>query len=707
MHIARNSVWEIDAGCNYGRGLYRVLDTDLTHQTTVVFFLGEGKKLVRPQLMGIDEIDALVEAEVMRLGVFELPARLSVSEGQITAKHKRIRDERFTIVEKFYQSSSLLGALAGNKKCAALTEFARGLNRTNTQVTKILNLYWRFGQTKNALLPAFSNCGARGNIREPNKKKRGAPRKTLLASTEMPEGRNVNASDREKILKGLKKYYLVNKPLPLAEVRRKTIADHYKTEVELAEISSRVADAPSPDQFYYWAKILVSEFEKTVKQSDPRDFVLNKRGLRGFASQNDPVPGSCYEIDATIANVHLVSRFNSKQQIGRPTVYSLTDRASRVIVGFYISLEHASWKAARQAIINAFLPKVSQYKQYGIDIVESDYPCHHLPDAITCDRGEMIGIEAEVALTPLLNLQFAPPYRADMKSIVENRFGLIDKKLFNQLDGSTLGKPKKRGVQDPEFEANLTLHKVATLLADDVLAHNRRQFDDLAKCELLLEYDQKPTPINFWKAHLAFHQHRLSELDEATLRANLMDVATAHVTSMGIEHRGLYYTCETAQKEHWQTTARASGRWKVEARVDEGDSSILFIRPSADKPLEPCSLLPRSQSLSGLHTTEISYRQDWQKKKRLVDEITVADVEAHERRECIVNEARNSQKANTSKKSKSQRRADKKRYREAEKSADNVIQLESRKPRNEKSTRRRPRRKNDLVDLIDDVFSED
>lgn len=211
MHVARNSVWEIDAGCRYGRGLYRVLDTDLTHRTAVVFFLREQKKLVRPQLMGIDEIDALVETEVMRLGVFDLPARLSVSEDQIASKHKRIRDARFTIVEKFYQSSSLLGLLAGSRKCSALTEFARGLNTTNTQVTKILNLFWRFGQTKNALLPAFSNCGARGRIREPNQKKRGAPLKKKLASTEMPKGRNVTATDREKMLKGLKKYYLIKK----------------------------------------------------------------------------------------------------------------------------------------------------------------------------------------------------------------------------------------------------------------------------------------------------------------------------------------------------------------------------------------------------------------------------------------------------------------------------------------------------------------
>ncbi len=707
MHVTRNSVWEIEEGCSYGRGLYRVIDTDPIHQTVVVFFLADQKKLVRPQIMEIGEIDALVETEVMRLGVFELPARVSLTEDQIDSKHKRIRDDRLSVVEKFYQSTGLLGAIAGSKKCAAFTEFARGLNRTNTEVTKILNLFWRFGQTRNALLPAFSNCGAPGQIREPNQVKRGAPRKKLLASTDMPQGRNVTASDREKILKGLKKHYLTNKPLSLAEVREKTITEHYKTEVEVADASSRVVSAPSKDQFYYWAKILVSEFEKIVKQSDSRDFVLNKRGLKGFASQNDPVPGSCFEIDATVANVHLVSRFNSKQQIGRPTVYSITDRASRMIVGFYISLDYASWKAARQAIINAFLPKVSQYKRYGIDIAESDYPCHHLPAAITCDRGEMIGIEPEIALTPLLNLQFAPPYRADMKSIVENRFGPLDKKLFNQLDGSTLGKPKKRGARDPEFEANLTLDQVASLLADDVLAHNRRQFDDLAKCELLIEHDQKPTPINFWKAHLAFHQHRLSELDEATIRASLMDVATADVTSMGIEHRGLYYTCETAQKEHWQTTARASGRWKVEARSDEGDSSIVFIRPRADEPLEKCSLLPRSNSLSGLHTAEISYWQDWKKKKRLIDEITVADIEAHERRDTIVTEARKSQKANSSKKSKSQRKADKKRYREAEKSADNVIQLECREPQSRQSTLSRPRKENDLVDLIDDVFSED
>lgn len=694
-------------GLRYGKGLFRVLDIANDASSAIIFFLGSHQKLYRPEKIELAELDFYIESKSAVLADFRNPAYMSMLDVQIIDKHKRKRDERYAVVESFYERPFLLSVMAGSRRCDAFASFLSDVGLTAVAATRILNLYWRFGQTKNALLPAYSRCGAPGEIREPGSAKRGAPRKARLVSMEMPQGQNVSAQDRERILKGLKKYYLIENPYSLTEAREKTIKEFYKNEVEEAELSQKPAAVPSPNQFFYWSKKLVNALDQIQKQSGPRDFALNRRGLEGFAAQNDLLPGGCFEIDATIANVHLVSRFNARQPIGRPTVYSITDRASRMIVGFHISLDYACWKSARQALINAFLPKAEQYARYGLKIAESEYPCRHVPQTITCDRGEMIGTKPEESLAPFITLQFTPPYRADMKSIVEGRFGYLDKKLFNQLDGSTLGKPTKRGEPEPAFEANLTLEKVASLLADDVLTHNRKQFDDLALCPLLLEYDLKPTPINYWKAHLQAHKHRLEIHDEETIRAQLADVAPAYVTKLGIECQGLYYSCETAQLEGWQTRARNNGRWKVEARVDQEDSSFLHIRPAVDKPLEKCWLLPRSETLSGLHAVEVSYWRDWKKKKKLLDEVTTADVEAHERRLAITADAKAKQRVTTQTKTKASRKADKRRYRDAEKVPDNVINIGARPRR--KAVRARPpwRDKSKLIQLIDEVAKED
>ncbi|WP_164907503.1 hypothetical protein [Clostridium septicum] len=47
-------------------------------------------------------------------------------------------------------------------------------------------------------------------------------------------------------------------------------------------------------------------------------------------------PGSLYQIDATVADVYLVSEFNRNWIIGRPVLYMVLDSFSRMIVGFML-----------------------------------------------------------------------------------------------------------------------------------------------------------------------------------------------------------------------------------------------------------------------------------------------------------------------------------------------------------------------------------
>ena len=106
-----------------------------------------------------------------------------------------------------------------------------------------------------------------------------------------------------------------------------------------------------------------------------RDYLQNYRGILGSASEFSPIPGNCFEIDATVADIHIVSQFGDNNCLGRPTIYSVVDRASRMIVGFHVSLYHASWRAAQQALALCFLPKAEYCKRYGVYIEERDWPC--------------------------------------------------------------------------------------------------------------------------------------------------------------------------------------------------------------------------------------------------------------------------------------------------------------------------------------------
>lgn len=54
------------------------------------------------------------------------------------------------------------------------------------------------------------------------------------------------------------------------------------------------------------------------------------------------MPGSCFELDATVLDVHIVSEFNRNHVLGRPTVYCVVDKESRMMVGLHVSMEYAS-----------------------------------------------------------------------------------------------------------------------------------------------------------------------------------------------------------------------------------------------------------------------------------------------------------------------------------------------------------------------------
>jgi transposase InsO family protein len=80
--------------------------------------------------------------------------------------------------------------------------------------------------------------------------------------------------------------------------------------------------------------------------------------LHSTATSQALGPGSRYEIDATIADIYLVSNSNPESIVGRPTIYFVIDVFSRLVAGFYIGFESPSYLAAIQALNIAMTDKV-------------------------------------------------------------------------------------------------------------------------------------------------------------------------------------------------------------------------------------------------------------------------------------------------------------------------------------------------------------
>src|SRR5690625_7427785 len=98
-------------------------------------------------------------------------------------------------------------------------------------------------------------------------------------------------------------------------------------------------------------------------------------------------PGTRFQIDATIADIYLVSSLDVNKVKGRPIIYGVLDVYSCIITGLYVGLEGPSWIGAMMALYYMVEEKVEFCKEYGIDISPEQWPTRQLPVVSIADRG--------------------------------------------------------------------------------------------------------------------------------------------------------------------------------------------------------------------------------------------------------------------------------------------------------------------------------
>ncbi|WP_139684806.1 DDE-type integrase/transposase/recombinase [Vibrio tasmaniensis] len=641
MELTRNSVWSVNDSDLLEDGLYRLLDIMQDVESVILYSLTDTSTTVRPIAVSLESFIELVSSRKAKKAHYELPTYLLVDEGNISDAHIGRRDKNYGYIKGIVFDRSFVFDYATKKRVPQLAEYAKDVGVDRKSLSRLLTLYWRNGQDKMALLPAFSKSGGSGRDREPTTKPLGAPKQPRTIAVNRADKFIVSDGDKKKFKKALKKYYLKESGLTLAKTYDNLLKDSYSKEIKLAVACGKPPLVPTQKQFSYWRTKLFSKEQIIKLRTSENDYLRNKRGVLGSIIDRSYLPGAHFEIDATVADVHIVSELRSQSVLGRPTIYIVADRASRMIVGMHVSLYHASWRAARQALTNSFLPKSDYCKGFGIDIEDSEWPCAHIPKELVCDNGEMIGVQPKKALTPMTQLSFTPPYRPDCKGVVEKRFDIINKEVLHELLGTTRGGQVVRGSGDPRKDAIYTLKEVTVEIIKAVLEHNRSILDGLAySSPLLIENDLSPTPLNYWKIHVAKHRHELQSANSDDVIARLLPSAEVSMTLNGICFNRMYYSCSEVEELNLASVARSSGRWKLEARIDENTTNYIYVRLDKNREFVKCKLLPRSRMLSDKSMFESDFIQDWIDIKKEVTPISTASIDAHKHRQDATRQAK-------------------------------------------------------------------
>lgn len=434
MDIIRNSVWLSQGTDLLAEGLYRVLDFDRKVDLLILFKI-KSERTGKPIPFSFSMFKYYIESNSITCKDYIYPSYMLVDEKELTDKDRGRRDENYNIIKDLVDDRMFLFDYALHKKSHLLMDYSRNKKISQYTIRTLLALYWRHGQDIYALLPAFSNCGAAGKSRIKHEIKLGNSKKNRALPNERSRVFILNERDINNIRKSLITYhYKVN-----GDTIKKTLERHidlyFRDEIKTANLENRAPYVPSLKQFSYWNKKLFTKDFSINKKNTKKEIDLKMRALLGSVANTTVLPGDVFEIDSTVADVHLISSLNRRKVIGRPTIYTVVDRATRMIVGLHVSLYHASWRAARQALANCFMPKKEYCRLFGISITDDDWPCSHIPLTLMCDNGEMIGLKPQEEMTPLTKLEFAPVGRGDRKSIVERCFGILNDEVIHRLIG--------------------------------------------------------------------------------------------------------------------------------------------------------------------------------------------------------------------------------------------------------------------------------
>jgi hypothetical protein len=486
---------------------------------------------------------------------------------------KRTRDFRWGIIAPLVDSTTLpkgddpSDVLRADRRGALVRAAQAATGCARDKMYDWLRLYWQRGQTPNALLPGYERSGGRGKTRTPGEKKRGRPRKVLVAGGE-DAGLNVTADVLDGILRGARRYLyrkFKGRAYGYAEAHQATKEDFFREGVVfkdgvLVPVLLPPDRCPTYDQFRYWAEKFRAVEESMKARYGERRFNLRHRAVLSSSEGLSRGPGDLYLIDSTVGDIYLVSSMDRRRVVGRPIIYFVVDHWTRMIVGLYVALEGPNYFGAAMALENAFTDKVEFCRRFGRDIQPEDWPCHHVCGTLTADRAELLS-NASNDLVPGLRMQLSntPPFRADFKSYVEAQFRLTNETALKREPG-WVDKARGRGDPDYRLDALLTIHEFTQLLIDLVLLNNRtRGLREQVPLDFPLSPEGDPVPLDLWEWGTEQGRNMGRVMDREHVRVNLLPPfpATASRHGLGIFDRMLCYDSATAR--------RVAGFWKAPA----------------------------------------------------------------------------------------------------------------------------------------------
>lgn len=383
--------------------------------------------------------------------------------------------------------------------------------------------------------------------------------------------------------RAIQRYYYSSRQFSLRNTYEMMILEVY-----MDDTGQIKEDAPSYHTFRHY--FYDHQFHKAPQK------IIAREGLSAYQRDHRLTLGSgpgwrdrlgCYQMDATLADIYLVSRLDRSTVIGRPNIYLAVDTMTQLIAGVYVGLD-AGETAVMACIAQAAGDKVAFCQHYGINITEIQWPNTGIPREIITDKGREFcgGRVEELSLRYGVVIQNLPPYRPDRKGLVEKAFDLIQERYKPLLRGKGVIEEdaQERWAVDYRAQASLTLDEFTAIVVHAILFLNSGRL-----------LSNGLTPAQQWLEA----EDELLQADSEELSCMGLPRTTAQMRRKGIRHRKMWYVPSDRDLLHPGETYTIA--------YDPSDVSYIYV--VLDGQHYPCRLGPADQRYQGAGAMEAAMAQ--------------------------------------------------------------------------------------------------
>lgn len=356
-----------------------------------------------------------------------------------------------------------------------------------------------------------------------------------LATGRLIQKRAQQISKNSQIIaQAIRRYYFGARRLSLKAAYEMMLLEDY-----VGPDGQLVSDAPTWSQFrhYYYEHNLHKSPQKIIAREGLTKYQRDHRPAWGLSAGWRPQPGS-YQMDATQADIYLVSRQDRSVVVGRPYIYLAVDTATHLIAGVYVGFA-CDETAVMACIEQAVTDKVGYCARYGIEITPEQWPSVGMPLEIITDNGrEFFGPRmGELCKRYGLEVLTLPPFRPDFKGTVEKSIDLLQQRYKPMLRGRGVieDDAQERWATDYRAQAVLDLDDFTRIVIHSILYINSgRVIGGKTSAEKWLDLSPRLMAVDPQELHIQTLPRDIAKLTRKGIRVNRMWYAPDDATGLTI-----------------------------------------------------------------------------------------------------------------------------------------------------------------------------